>query len=142
MSDESTLFGPDEDQQLIAVYQTLGRTLDDLPYTETFEQLYAAVGGEESEQITRANVLRRLHNLRKAGKLPRLGRAASTPAKVDPEAEQRLEQLTRESLGGLGRRDQLPYTETFDRIVNQVNSEVGMNLTPHDAWRVIARLAK
>src|SRR4051794_18500961 len=59
---------------LIDVYVRTGRTADDLPYTPHFETLYkdyAAAHGEPKP--TRGEVWRHLLNLRKGGKLPKLG---------------------------------------------------------------------
>src|SRR5687768_8247388 len=82
--------GDRADQGLIVAYQSTGRTLDDLPYTEDFERLYRALpkgSGEKRE------VFHRLHNLRKAGKLPRLGKPETMPPKIDPGEEEMLRGL-------------------------------------------------
>src|SRR5919112_6209382 len=91
---------------LIAVYEKIGRTADDLPYTPHFESLYSGYAAQHGEpRPTRAEVWRHLLNLRKAGKLPKLGEARSKPPSMSPEAKERL----REALGtDIGRRDRLP----------------------------------
>jgi len=145
-----TLFGTDSDDLLINVYQQQGRTLDDLPYTDEFEAIYQTVvseerspaGDDDAPTMSRAELFHRLHNLRKAGRLPRLGRAASSPPRLDDEQEQMLIQLVEAAIGKLSLRDQLLYTQTFDDIVIGFNGRTGMNLSPHDAWRVVAKLAK
>lgn len=60
------------DQRLIDAYVTVGRPLDDLPYTEEFEALRRLIGAEDSD-LARHFVLRRLLTLRKNGWLPGLG---------------------------------------------------------------------
>lgn len=140
---EPTLFGEmplgDMDELLIAAYFSTGRTLDDLPYTEEFERLYRSVSA--SGQSERA-VFHRLHNLRKAGKLPRLGKPTTRPPKIDPADEEALSRLIVSAVGSLGQRDQLPYSAEFDRLVERFNQETGRSLAPHDLWRLIAKIAK
>ncbi|MBI1371145.1 MAG: argininosuccinate lyase [Phycisphaera sp.] len=139
---QASLFGDvdvsDEDEALITAYRELGRTLDDLPYTDEFEALYKAAGGERS----RSDVLRRLMNMRKAGKLPRLGRALEKPPVLDGEQEALLMDLVIEHAGSLSLRDQLPYSEAFDAVATAFNARTGLQLSEHQIWRVIAKLAK
>ncbi|MDX2132875.1 MAG: hypothetical protein SFY69_12565 [Planctomycetota bacterium] len=131
------------DRLLVAAYERAGRTLDDLAYTPEFEALYGAVaGGSAGAAPTRRDVLHRLQNLRKAGKLPRLGRGASEPVKVLDEDEQTLARLVIDAVGTLGQRDRLLYDPRFDAIVQQFNARTGRSLEPHDVWRLVARLAK
>jgi len=125
---------------LIKAYEAVGRTADDLPYTPQFETLcrmYVAAMGDPKP--TRREVWRHLLNLRKAGNLPKLGEAKSRPPKIDPEDEQHLRDL----LGpDIGKRDRLPYSERFDKIVNEFNEERTRKLSPHLVWRIVAKLAK
>lgn len=142
-----TLFETSDDELLISVYARQGRTLDDLPYTPEFEAIVAAVdpdvdGSAEASSVSRAALFRRLHNLRKAGKLPRMGRARTGPSKLAPEHEALLAELVKAQVGQLSKRDQLPYTPAFDEIVTSFNAREGLSLSPHDAWRVVAKLAK
>lgn len=144
---EDMLFETSNDELLISIYAKQARTLDDLPYTPQFERIYEAMVGDggEGEPLAgcaRSTVFHRLHNLRKAGRLPRLGRAAQSPPRIDDEQEAILVQLVEAEIGKLSLRDQLPYTNTFDRIVTTFNAQTGLALSPHDAWRIIARLAK
>lgn len=144
---QPALFETSDDELLISVYARQGRTLDDLPYTPQFEAIYAAVVGdggpdEPKAAMTRAELFHRLHNLRKAGRLPRLGRAAQGPPRIAPEHESLLVQLVEEAVGKLSLRDQLPYTPAFDDLVARFNTGAGANLSPHDVWRIIAKLAK
>ncbi len=131
----------DEAEALAAAYAAVGRTLDDLPYTEDFERLFAAAEAE-ARGLSRRDVFHRLHNLRKAGKLPRTGRAASTPPRITPEEEGMLRRMVEEAVGTLGQRDQLPYTPTFDRLVERFNAATARHTDPHTVWRLVAKLAK
>ncbi|GAB5497051.1 MAG: hypothetical protein Phyf2KO_21310 [Phycisphaerales bacterium] len=141
-----SLFGNDidraaRDDAIVSAYEHASRTLDDLPYTDEFETLIAKVR-ETDEAAQHREVFHRLHNLRKAGKLPRLGRAASSPFKLSYEDEQLLIGLVRDAAGSLGQRDQLPYTAEFDALAGTFTRETGLNLDRHALWRVIAKLAK
>jgi hypothetical protein len=125
---------------LVELYQKLGRTADDLPYTPHFESLYGPYAASHGEpKPSRAEVWRHLLNLRKAGKLPKLGDAKSKPPDVDPESRAKL----RELLGkDIGKRDRLPYTPRFDQIADAFNKTQPRALAPHLVWRLIATLAK
>ena len=149
-----TLFGAAEpltvaDQRLVAAYLKAARTLDDLPYTPEFDSIFESLGGEAGTR-TRWEVLHRLQNLRKANKLPKLGRAATPPVKVTPDEELTLSLFVQRALdadgkaGGaaLGQRDQLLYDPRFAVIVTRFNAHTGRNLTPHDVWRLVAKIAK
>ncbi len=125
---------------LIRIYEKVGRTADDLPYTPHFETLYNAyVAHHPDPKPTHQETWRHLLNLRKAGKLPKLGEAKSKPPPISPEDRQRLRDL----LGAdIGRRDRLPYTDRFNDLVNQFNAPLPRPLSPHLVWRLVATLAK
>jgi hypothetical protein len=129
---------------LLKLYESVGRTADDLPYTPHFESLYNGYvdGLETTEKPTRSDVWRHLLNLRKGGNLPKLGEARSTPPPITDEMKEKL----RSMLGThIGRRDRLPYTERFDKLVDEFNREAGRGsrkLSPHLVWRLVATLAK
>lgn len=139
---DDTLFQTSDDELLVSAYLKQARTLDDLPYTDQFEAIYRAIADEDPPAVSRQQLFRRLHNLRKAGKLPRLGKALGHRPRLSPEQETLLANLVREQVGELSKRDQLPYTDAFDKIVNTFNTQAGLGLSPHDAWRIIAKLAK
>jgi len=143
MPDE-LLFPTNDDDLLISVYQKQGRTLDDLPYTDAFESLYTAMYGDESEPHApnRAEVFHRLHNLRKAGKLPRMGRAQGERPRITPEQEAQLVAQVEGAVGALSKRDQLLYTPQFEQLCTAFNAEASLELSRHDIWRLIAKLAK
>ncbi|MEM9663188.1 MAG: hypothetical protein AAF937_12875 [Planctomycetota bacterium] len=141
-----TLFGgePDRaerDQAIVDAYAQAGRTLDDLPYTDEFETLMALVRETDADAVHR-DVFHRLHNLRKAGKLVRLGRASSYPPRLDEDLESLLIGLVTTETGTLGQRDRLPYTDGFERVAAAFANQTGLRMSHHDLWRVIAKLAK
>ncbi len=59
-----------EEERLIDAYVRTGRSVDDLPYTDEFEQLCQDLGIDET-RTARHEVFRKLANLRKQGRLPR-----------------------------------------------------------------------
>lgn len=143
--EQGGLFGsgttPDQAQSvLVAAYERAGRTLDDLPYTPEWAALFAEAG--EASGKREREIFHTLHNLRKAGKLPRLGRAASNPPRINADEEARLAAQVTAAAGSLGQRDRLPFTPDFDRLVQEFNAATGRDLSPHDVWRLIAKLAK
>ncbi len=129
------------DAKIAAEYAYAGRTLDDLPYTPEFENLYRRVVGPGATPTPR-ELFHRLHNLRKAGKLPKVGRASTPALKVTPGDEDVARELVVAAVGSLGQRDQLPLTPVFDALVERFNERTGRSLTPHDVWRLVAKLAK
>ncbi|HEX4125811.1 MAG TPA: VOC family protein [Tepidisphaeraceae bacterium] len=132
---------PVKRELLVEVYEKIGRTADDLPYTPHFESLYSQYAGAmPAPTPTRAEVWRHLLTLRKrAGNLPKLGPARSRPPAVSAEDRQKL----RDMIGAeIGKRDRLPYTPRFDQIVDEFNKTQPRNLSPHLVWRLVATLAK
>lgn len=125
---------------LIRLYEKVGRTADDLPYTPHFESLYSAYADAHGEpRPGRQEVWRHLLNLRKGGKLPKLGEARSRPPEVAGEDRERLRAVLGEDIG---KRDRLPYTARFDQIVDEFNRTQPRPLSPHLVWRLVATLAK
>lgn len=130
------------DETLLAdAYAEAGRTLDDLPYTDEFEGLWStvspAIGGPP-----RRDVFHALHTMRKAGKLPRLGRSAGKAVAIPPEFEPVLIGMVEARVEKLGKRDQLPFTAAFDALCEEFNTAAELRLSPHEVWRVICKLAK
>jgi catechol 2,3-dioxygenase-like lactoylglutathione lyase family enzyme len=131
---------PAKRQLLIKLYEEVGRTADDLPYTPDFERLFTPYTAAHPEpHPTRREVWRHLLNLRKSGKLPKLGDARSPSPEVLPEDEQILRDLLGDDIG---KRDRLPYTERFDTLVDRFNKTRKRPLSPHLVWRLVAKLAK
>jgi len=127
-------------EMLIDLYRQIGRTADDLPYTPEFERLYLAYAAAFGRtRPDRAEVWRHLLTLRKAGMLPRLGQSRWPAPSVSPEER---EQLLRMLGDDLGRRDRLPYTDRFEKIVDEFNRTRLRPLSPHKVWRLVASLAK
>ena len=131
---------PVKQDLLVKLYERVGRTADDLPYTPHFENLYSAYAAAHGDhKPTRSEVWRHLLNLRKKAKLPKLGEARSKPPPVSDEDRAAL----REMLGpDIGKRDRLPYTPRFDELVDGFNRTQPRPLSPHLVWRLVATLAK
>lgn len=142
----ASLFGEDAETpdaleiEIAKRYAAIGRTLDDLPYTDDYEQLWSSLA--KATNTDRRGLFHRLHNMRKAGKMPRLGRASGSPPRIDPDEERALAELVVGVLGSLGQRDRLPYTPEFDRVAEAFCAQTGRSLSHHDCWRLIAKLAK
>lgn len=129
------------DRSLVEAYLKAGRTLDDLPYTDEFESLYTVLGGDACGK-SRREVFHRLHNLRKAARLPRAGKTTQSPPVISPDEEDVLSSLVVQQVGSLGQRDQLPFTSRFDLVAQQFADRTGKFLGQRDVWRLIAKLAK
>jgi catechol 2,3-dioxygenase-like lactoylglutathione lyase family enzyme len=131
---------PAKREWLVRLYEQIGRTADDLPYTPQFEKLFDQYGQKHSDpKPTRKEVWRHLLNLRKGGKLPRLGEARSESPEVSDEAEEILRKLLGEDIG---KRDRLPYTDRFNELVDAFNKTQPRPISPHLVWRLVAKLAK
>ncbi len=134
----------ESDRALIEAYRGAGRTLDDLPYTAEFDGLMRSVADAGGAGMKPRDVLHRLHTLRKAGKLPRLGRGGSggVQTALDADETAMLEEMVVDAVGSLGQRDRLPYTEAFERLCELLEARTGVARSAHDVWRLVARLAK
>lgn len=125
---------------LVRAYEKVARTADDLPYTPDFEKLYDLCTRDlPAPRPARQEVWRHLLNVRKAGKLPKLGDARSRPPAVSPEDRARLVAMLGDDIG---RRDRLPYTPRFDQLVDEFNRTQPRAVSPHLVWRMVATLAK
>ncbi len=132
---------PSPDTRLVSAYIEANRTLDDLPYTAELDAIVETLkkaGDERSER----EVLHRLQTLRKAAKLPRTGKAATNPPKISDDEERLLTGLVVGAVGSLGKRDQLPYSEAFEKLHHEFNTRTGRQVDPHTLWRLVAKLAK
>jgi catechol 2,3-dioxygenase-like lactoylglutathione lyase family enzyme len=127
-------------EALIAEYVKIGRTADDLPYTPHFDTMHKSyIANMPDPKPTRSETWRHLLNLRKAGKLPRLGEAPTSPPDLPPEDRERLKAMLGEDLG---KRDRLPYTKRFDTLVDTFNKTQPRWLTPHQIWRLVSTMSK
>jgi hypothetical protein len=130
------------DKRLMELYAQAGRSLDDLPYTEEFDELCESFR-KDFPDWDQGGILQRLFSLRKAGMLQRGAATVTSPLSIAEDEVALLEQLVRKYAGGLGQRDRLPYSPEFDRSVQEFNSaRVGAPLGQHAVWRLVARIAK
>lgn len=146
----STLFGDDDagvqssEQQrtLVDAYVTIGRTLDDLPYTQEWAALMAITVPVLGDTFNNRRVFHSLQNLRKRSLLPRVGRSGVSAVKVTPEEETLVMELLKKYTGTVGQRDRLPFTQEFDLLAHELNQLSGRGLEPHEVWRLICKVAK
>jgi len=105
----------DEDQRLVEAYRKAGKPLDWLAYSKEFEELARDVLGNPMEE-DKAQLFRRLLNLRKRARLPRTV-SADVPAHrglVSPEDQDLISAYLQ-----VGKTiDALPYTDDFDRLID------------------------
>jgi len=76
----------EDDRRLIDAYAHVGLPVDDLAYTEDFDELVALVHGIKEQEVPldlKHRAFRRLLNLRKRGRLPRLVRSSSSSDSTD-----------------------------------------------------------
>jgi catechol 2,3-dioxygenase-like lactoylglutathione lyase family enzyme len=125
---------------LVEIYRDIGRTADDLPYTPHFESLFERYTAPLSEpKPDRAEVWRHLLTTRKAGKLPRLGEAASSPPALSADEKNQLRSILGKDIG---KRDRLPYSQRFEEIAEKFNRGRRRPLAAHQLWRAVASLSK
>lgn len=132
---------PPADQKLVDLYSQLGRPSDDLPYSEDFRELMAALRAA-GDIRTEEEVMRRLLRLRKAARLPRASRPSTPVGLIPAEDIELAEDLLRRALGALGSRDRLPYTPEFEGLLREYNAQATRPLDPHRFWRLVARISK
>jgi hypothetical protein len=129
-----------EDQYLVDLYTSQDRAADALPYTDEFERLYAAYSQRFSR--TRHEVMQRLFSLRKAGRLPRIGRSTLAAIDISEEDVAIVEDLIIDKVGSLGQRDRLVYSSAFDELAAEFNRSRRIPLTDAEIWRLVARVTK
>ena len=61
------------------------------------------------------------------------------PPEISPEDRDRLKQMLGQDIG---KRDRLPYTDRFDKLVDEFNAAQTRKISPHLVWRLVATLAK
>jgi len=75
-----------EELILVEVYQRSGRSVDDLPYTDEFEQICKEL--KASDPIEKHQLFRKLLSLRKQGLLPNVYRSQRHVARSRSEAQE------------------------------------------------------
>ena len=60
------------DQQLVSAYTRVGVPVDELPYTEEFEEIVSQVSPTNQNEDEKHRIFKRLLTLRKQGRLPRV----------------------------------------------------------------------
>jgi hypothetical protein len=132
---------PPEDQRLVNLYTEIGVPSDALLYSPEFDLLMnrlQAAGDKRTSEV----IAHRLLQLRKAARLPRIGRSSLSSVKLTEPDLDLVQGLLKQHLGALGSRDQLPYTEKFNQIRSEYNRRATQTLDPYQFWRVVARVSK
>src|SRR5579862_2691589 len=123
-----------EDEKLVAAYEKIGKPLDLLPFTDDFEKLMNELEQEATDE-KKAEIFRRLLNLRKAGRLPRANSIIDAAAEGIPISADDQELLS--AYKRIDRPlDALPYTEYFEKLID----ELGKSKTPAIKHAVFQRL--
>ncbi len=136
-----------EDDRLVNAYITVGRSLDDLPYTEAFERLCTLAGLDDSLQA-RHRAFKRLFSLRMSRRLPGWDRLSSGFSLGLNSSEWSMPPLSAEderlvdAYITVGRPlNDLPYTEDFDRLSTLAGLD-DSHQARHMAYRRLLRLDK
>ena len=131
---------PPDDQRLVRLYAELGRPSVDLPYTADFAELVVRVRAA-GDKRTEHEILERLFQLRKSARLPRVGHGASVALDVPDMDVETVQALLRRYLGVIRSRDQLPYSEQFEKLWTEYNLHATRPLDRQQLWRLIARIS-
>ncbi|MGD9791682.1 MAG: hypothetical protein AB7Q00_13775 [Phycisphaerales bacterium] len=130
------------------------------------EPFFAANPALMAPRERRHEILRLLQNMRKASKLPTRKAVAemearpaagldapphaasgTMPIRVTEQEESLVRDLIAKHTGqegrsGVGKRDRLPYSPEFDALRDEFVRTSGRDISDHDLWRLIAKLAK
>lgn len=145
MSNEDNIFKSKKltynEVRLIELFSEYGKSLDSLPYTESFDKMF-----EQAKELqgihTERELLSRLLRLRKSGRLPRLDKYEK-PSNVVPERyKEQLQEIFRSHIEDLSVRENIPYTDAFDKIASRVKDVLDQELDPQDVWRILIQLTK
>jgi hypothetical protein len=128
-----------EEERLVAAYEKVRRPLDSLPYTEDFEKLVRELGITERDE-EKAEVFRRLLNLRKTGWLPRTSFAVDAGVEPIPLSAEDQELLS--AYQRIGRPlDSLPYTPDLDKLIDELGKSKTQAIK-HAIFQRLLRLRK
>jgi|GEM_PF-169562 predicted AAA+ superfamily ATPase len=114
---------------------------DALPYTDDIKQLKKSFEKSQKTSISDVEFWRMLSNVGKSGGLGRKGAKKRAPRTPTLSADEQLE-ILRLFPDGIGNRDHLPYTAKFDEMHRRFARLTGKNLTKHEFWRGLSRVAK
>lgn len=143
MSDKPNIFKPSKlthtDVRLVELFSKVGKSLDSLPYTEEFDKIYIEakhLDGISSER----DLLDRLLRLRKSGRLPRLDKPTNEKPDLSPEQLDQVASWLRNQIDTMSVREEIPYTEAFDRLADQFKSLLDRDLSRNTVWRILISL--
>ena len=110
---------------------------DALPYTEEFEDLKERFWERSFKKLEDSEFWQLIANVGKRGGI-RGKRAIRAPYLTD-EQKQVLRRLVPLPLG---KRDGLPYTDKFHKLVDRFNALTGLGLDRRQVWLAVLSLAK
>lgn len=131
----------EDDQRLVDQYVNTGLSVDELPYTDDFDHLVESLRGA-GDQRSNQEIYRRLLNLRKAARLPRVGRSSLANVVASDQELEVLEDLLPQFSATVGQRDRLAFDPQFDHLVEAFNRKTDRDFTKHEVWRLVLRVAK
>lgn len=114
---------------------------DALPYTDEFEQLKVKFEKSQKTTIKDVDFWRMLSSIGKGGGLGKKNGKKQTPRTPTLSSDEQLE-ILRLFPDGIGNRDDLPYTAKFDEMHRRFAKLTGKNLSKHEFWRGVSRVAK
>lgn len=114
---------------------------DALPYTDEFTRLKKAYEARTGDEVSDVDFWRLVWQVGKRGGLGEKGTRKRAPGTPRLTTEEQLEVL-RLFPEGIGDRDRLPYTPEFNRLHRQFTRLANRQLTKHEFWRAVSRIAK
>ncbi|RJP37185.1 MAG: ATP-binding protein [Phycisphaerales bacterium] len=141
-SDRGTKYDQATRERILALLGECDLPRDALPYTEQFDALKGEFERWRNAPIEDVRFWRMLSSIGKGGgpggKSGKKKRAPRTPTLT---AEEQFE-ILRLMPDGVGNRDHLPYTARFDDLHQRFTKLTGRELTRHEFWRGLSRVAK
>ena len=114
---------------------------DALPYTSEFGKIKKKLSQKAGRPFTDAEAWQLVSKIGKYGGAAIKGERKRAPRTPTLTEDQQLE-ILRLLPDGTGRRDDLPYTEKFDDLHRRFNKLTRSQLTQHEFWRGLSRVAK
>lgn len=121
-------------EKLLALQQTL----DSIPYTSTFDQLYDEFNTTQLVAWTRPDFWKLMLAIRKQG-LGGMRRARIEAPKLNAKQQARLKDLMPKNRGEI---DRLPYTSDFNRLYSEFSKYFSTPLTKRELWLACLHIAK
>ncbi len=136
-----TKYTAEEKAAILALLADSKLPRDALPYTDEFDKLKQRFEKKQKATITDLDFWRMMSSVGKGGGLGKKGEKKKAPRTPTLSADEQLE-ILRRFPDGIGNRDDLPYTPKFDELYRRFNRQTGKELTKHEFWRGVSRVAK